>query len=97
MLDRVERAQAGIGTIARNQNHLDPRLTKGAIEAEEFLHQWKGIAGAENFLLVLDLILAIRLDTFGLVDPMTVTQVKQGPRGNRQNQFVAQSIAHTRS
>ena len=89
VLNRVEGAQAGVGAVARDQNHLDALLLEGAVQRQEFFHQGKGIAGGEYLVLMLDLVLAIGLDALAFINLVAVAQVEQRPRGNRQHQFVA--------
>ena len=89
VLDRVERAQAGVGAVARHQNHLDALLLEGAVQRQEFFHQGKGITGGEYLVLMLNLVLAIGLDALAFINLVAVAQVEQRPRGNRQHQFVA--------
>ncbi len=77
MFNRVEHPQAGVGTVARHQHHLDPRPPQAGIQAQELLHQWKSIARLEDLILVLDLILPIGFDALGQIDLMAFTQVEQ--------------------
>lgn len=80
MLNRVEDPQAGIGTVARYQHHFDARLLQAGIEAQQFFHQRERIALRENFVLMLDLILAVGLDAIGHIHLMTVAQIEQCAR-----------------
>nr|WP_240995867.1 hypothetical protein [Pseudomonas viridiflava] len=77
MLDGVEHAQPGIGTVARHKNHFDARLAQAGVEAQQLLDQQIGIALLENLVFVFDLILAVRLDALCHVNRMTVAQIKQ--------------------
>ena len=83
MLDRIEHAQAGVGTVARHQHHFDAGPAQAGVKAQELLDQREGIAGLEGFFLVLDLVLAVSLYPFGQVDLVTVTQVEQCTRDRR--------------
>ncbi|MCY1514289.1 hypothetical protein D9M68_488200 [compost metagenome] len=94
VLDGIERAQAGVGAVARHQDDLHPRLAELLVQAEQFLHQRIGITGLQHLVLVLDLVLAVGFYAFRLVDPMAFVQVEQRPRGNRQYQLVIQPLAH---
>ncbi|MNE71491.1 hypothetical protein D3C80_1673680 [compost metagenome] len=97
MVDRIEHAQTGVGTVARHQHHLDPGLAQAGIEVEQLLHQGEGIARLEDFVFVFDLILPVRLDATGQIDLMAVTQVEQRPRRNRQHQSVVYPVCHAYS
>jgi len=94
MIDRIEHPQAGVGTVARHQNHLDPGAAKATVEVEQFFHQRKGIARREDFVFVLDLILPIGFDAARQVDLVTLAQIEQGTGRNRQHQFVIDVLGH---
>ena len=94
MMNRIEHAQPGVGAVTGNQNHLDPRATEAAVQAQEFFHQRERIARREDFVFVLDLILPIGFDAARQVDLVAFAQVEQGARGNRQHQFVIDVIGH---
>ena len=89
VLDRVERAQAGVGAITRDQNHLDPLLLEGCIQRQQLLDQGKGITGGEYLVLMLNLVLAIGRDALAFIDAVAFAEVEQRPRGDRKYQFVA--------
>ncbi|MNM93908.1 hypothetical protein D3C81_1062960 [compost metagenome] len=97
VLDRVEHPQPGIGAVARDKDDLDLGALDRCIQPEQLLHQHEGIAGPQDFILVGDLILAVRLDPFALVYLMAFPQIEQRPRGNRHHQLVAQPLAHPQS
>ncbi|MNP35585.1 hypothetical protein D3C76_1289240 [compost metagenome] len=94
MVDRVEHAQAGVGAVARHQDHLDPGAAQVGIEGEEFLHQREGVTGLEDFVFVFDLILPVGLDATRQVDLVAFAQVEQRPRRNRQHQLVVYGLRH---
>ena len=52
VLDRVEDAQARVGGVARQQDHLDVLLV-GAIEPQQLLHQHERRPGRQDLVLVL--------------------------------------------
>ncbi|MNF66275.1 hypothetical protein D3C84_480620 [compost metagenome] len=94
VLDRIERAQAGIGAVARHQNHLHPRLAQSTVQPQQLLDQGESVTWHENLVLMFDLIAAIGFDPLPLIHTMTLAQIEQRPRGNRQHQLVAHSRAH---
>ena len=57
VMDRIEDAQAGIGRIARQQDHLDPRVLRAGalIQRQQLAHHREGHAGPEDIVLVLAL------------------------------------------
>ncbi|RMT65358.1 hypothetical protein ALP45_200113 [Pseudomonas coronafaciens pv. atropurpurea] len=77
MLNRIEYPQAGVGTVARDQNHFDPRPAQADVEVQQFFYQSKSIALLEDAVLVLNLILAIGLNAIRHVHRVAVTQVEQ--------------------
>ena len=94
MVNRVEHPQAGVGAVARHQNHLDPRAAEATVEAQELFHQREGIARREDFVFVFDLILPIGFDAARQVNLVAFAQVEQGPRRDRQHQFVIDVLGH---
>ncbi|MNP28775.1 hypothetical protein D3C76_1217660 [compost metagenome] len=79
VLDGVEGAQAGVGAVARHQDDFHPRLAKRLVQAQELFHQGIGVAGGQHLVLVVDLVLAVGLDAFRLIDPVALVQVEQRP------------------
>ncbi|MNN84389.1 hypothetical protein D3C81_2015450 [compost metagenome] len=94
MLDRVEHPQPGIGAVARYQYHLDPVLAQPSVETEQLFHQQEGIAGAEDFVLMVDLVLTVVLDALIQINPVAFAQVEQRPRRNRYHQLIRQTFPH---
>src|SRR3546814_6428369 len=39
MMNRVEHSQAGVGAVARYQNHLDPRTPQVLVETQQLLYE----------------------------------------------------------
>src|SRR5690606_41493368 len=58
-LDRVEDAQAGVGRVARQQDHLHLRriLRQALVEREQLAHHREGHARLEDLVLQLALVL----------------------------------------
>ena len=79
VLDRVEHAQARVGGVARQQDHLDVLLV-GAIESQQLLHQHERRPGRKDLVLVLHLVAVIGIDARFGVDAVALAQVEQRPR-----------------
>ncbi|MNC21932.1 hypothetical protein D3C75_699200 [compost metagenome] len=65
-----------------------------SVKAQQLLHQREGVTGRQYFVLVIDLILAVGLDSLCQVKAMTFAEVEQRPRGDGDHQFVAEILAH---
>ena len=86
MLDRIEYAQARIGAVARKQDHLDVLLA-GRIEAQQLVDQRERGSRHQQFVLVRDLIAVIGVHALLGVDAMTLGEIEQRARGDRDDQF----------
>jgi len=87
--------QAGVGGIARQQDHFDARSPRGQrIEREELLHEVEGDARLQQFLFVLELVAGIGFDALLLEDAVALLEVEQGPRGNRHHQLAVEGYRH---
>jgi len=89
VLNRVKYTQASVGTVARYEHHFNPGTTQAGVEAQQLFDQREGVAGLKDFFLVFDLVFAVGLHPLSEIDLVAVAQVEQGPRRNRQHQFVA--------
>jgi hypothetical protein len=96
MLDRVEDAQAGIGRIARQQDHLDPRVFRACalVERQQFAYHRERDARAQHVVLVLALVFGIGLHAFGLEQRVAFLEVEQRPRGDRHGEESWSVVAH---
>ena len=93
MADGVKNSQPGIGAIPRQKNDFNVLPTR-FIQAEQFARQLKGNARLQQIIFVINLVPLIRLDAVGLVHRMALTQVKQRPRRNRNDQPVIDLRCH---
>ncbi len=96
VLDRIEDAQAGVGRVAREQDHFHPRLFRrlALVERQQLAHHREGHAGAQHIVFVLALVLGIGVDAFGLEQRMALFQIEQGPRGHGNGQQTGGVVAH---
>ena len=62
--------------------------------AQMMMAQLESIAGGEDFVFVLDLILPIGFNAARQIDLVALAQVEQGARRNRQHQFVIDVLGH---
>ncbi len=98
VLDGIEHAQTGVGAVARQQNHFHPAAPLlHLIDGQQLLDQRKGIAGAQDVVLVGNLIILERIQTLVLEHLMAVAQVEQGPGADRHHQFAIERNRHNAS
>ncbi|KAG1394419.1 hypothetical protein G6F59_014191 [Rhizopus arrhizus] len=96
MLDRIEDAQAGIGRIARQQDHLDARIFRAGalVQRQQLAHHREGHAGAEDVVLMLALEFGVGRHAIALEQRMAFLEVEQGARGHRDGQQTGGVVAH---
>ena len=80
MLDRIEYAQPGVGTVARHQHHFNAFATQAGVETEQFFHELESITRLQHFIFMLNLILAIGFDSLRQIHLMAGAQIEQRPR-----------------
>lgn len=98
MLDRVEDAQAGVGRIAREQDHLDAWQRRlGRIEPKQLLHQRKRDARCKRIVLALALKRVERIQSRLFEQRMAFGHVEQRARSDRHNQAVGKVLVGHRS
>lgn len=69
--DGIEHPEPGIGTVAGEQDHLDPGLAGfGIVQGQELFHQRKGNVRRQHVFLVLDLLVAVGVHPFFLKHPV---------------------------
>ena len=78
MLDGVENAQAGVGAVAGQQDHFDPRMLGSVVvQTEQLAYQRKSHAGAQVLLLACDLVLGVSRQPLRFEDLVALTEVEQ--------------------
>ena len=90
VLDGVEDAQAGVGGVARQQDHFHPRRLRRRplVEREQLAHQVEGHPRREHVLLVRHLVVAVGLAAVLLEHAMAVLEVEQRPRRDPDDEFL---------
>ena len=58
--DGVEDAQAGVGGVAREQNHVHAATAEQLVDAEQLVHEREALPRRQRFVFALDLVAAIR-------------------------------------
>ena len=95
VLDRVHDPQAGLGGVAREQDHFDPRARRCArVEGEELLHQRQRDARREHLVLARELVAMIGLDALFLEHAVRLLQVEQRTGGDRDYELAVEGNGH---
>jgi hypothetical protein len=77
--DRVEHPKAGVRTVSREQDDIDPAaFAKLLVQRQEFLGKTEGDARLQHIVLMLDLIGVIGVDALLDEHAMGLTQIEQG-------------------
>ncbi|MNV22965.1 hypothetical protein D3C71_1139630 [compost metagenome] len=96
MLDGVEDAQAGIGRIARQQDHLHTRrfVRCALVEGQQLAHHRKRDAGLEHIVLVFALIRGVGFQAIAFEEGVPFFQVEQSARGHRDGEKPGSVVTH---
>ena len=85
MADGVEDAQAGVGAVAGDEDHLDA-IRSLAVQRQELFRQRVGDAGGKRLILLLDLVARVGIFATRLEDAVALVQVEKRARGDRHHQ-----------
>ncbi|MNH05295.1 hypothetical protein D3C79_646150 [compost metagenome] len=95
MGDRTKHPQAGFRRVAREQHHFHRQLIgERLVDAQEAANERERHPPGERLVQVLFLVLAVSLDTLGLVDVIGDGEVEQRTRGNADDQFFFNGVGH---
>ncbi|MCY1363544.1 hypothetical protein D9M69_503110 [compost metagenome] len=92
---RLEDAHARHRVVAREDDHLDA-LHAVVVEAQQLADQRRRDAGRGRFVDAVELQLHVALVVAGLEDLVFFFEVEQGPRGDRDHEFVFERYGHVR-
>ena len=86
LADGVEDAQARVGGVARQQDHVHARCPCAFVDVEQLAHEDEAVAGREQVAFPRNLVAPVRLKPFAAVDLVAFGKVEQRPRryGNAQ-------------